>query len=79
MLSANIAVVIERRTPDGRAAQLNGLEERERCELARAPDLPHNVQKLCRGFLRLEFVRHCPLGKFIRITELFAYSRGVDL
>ena len=75
----DIRVIIESRTADRGAAKLNGLEHRERRKLSRPAHLPPHFFQHGGGFFRLELVSDRPSRKFIRIAELIAQRKIVDL
>ena len=73
VLAAYLGDVVERRAADGDAADVDGVEHRERIELARARHLPYHISDDGGHLLCRELERHRPAGELLGVAQLFAH------
>jgi hypothetical protein len=71
--------VVKRCAPDHRARELNGLQFRNGCQLARAPNLDRNGLQLRLGLFRFVLVSDGPAWRFGSGTDFFAQRKLVEL
>ena len=74
-----IVVIVKGRLSDGRPHQFNGLNVRERGELARAADLPGDVADHRGLLLRREFIGDGAAGEPVRIAQSLGLVHIVEL
>ncbi len=75
----DVVVIIQRRALNRRARELHRAEVRQRCELARAPDLPRDVFDNRGRLLSGEFICHRPARKLLRLAQCFSQRKIGDL